>query len=111
MATGVGMSKLRSKSLLLTGYLELLLERTLASEVTIITPRDEHSRGCQLSLVFKHGKAKQIEHALALRGVIVDSREPDVIRVAPTPLYNSFADVRQFVLLLKETLDAMASKN
>jgi len=106
ISTSAGMQRLRKKSLLLTAYLWLLLETQLSDkhDVTIITPKCEDHRGCQLSLVCKHKSSKQLEHQLALRGVIVDSRDPDVIRVAPTPLYNTFEDVRNFVAQLKQLL-------
>lgn len=105
-----GMAPLRAKSLLLTAYLEFLLRTLLADEVRIITPSAASQRGCQLSLVFAHGRAKELEHVLAKHGVIVDSREPDVIRVAPAPLYNSFHDVYTFVHRLKEVLAKLDKK-
>ena len=105
-----GMPALRAKSVLLTAYLEHLLRSLLPDEVRIITPGQPAQRGCQLSLVFAHGRAKELEHVLAQHGVIVDSREPDVIRVAPAPLYNSFADVHTFVHTLKDILAKMDSK-
>lgn len=101
------MQPLRAKSLLLTAFLEHLLRTLLADEVRIITPTQPSQRGCQLSLVFAHGRVKELEHLLAKQGVIVDSREPDVIRVAPAPLYNSFTDVYQFVHRLKDVLASL----
>ena len=89
-----GMSELRRKSVALTGYLEYLLDR-LAPDVALITPRARESRGCQLSIRIKgpHGRGRRVYDALTERGVIGDWREPDTIRLAPIPLYNSFADV------------------
>ena len=89
--------KLRIKSELMTGYLEFMLESK--SNVSIITPRNSKERGCQLSLrASKDGK--QLHSRLNEAGVICDWREPDVIRIAPVPLYNSFTDVWQFVNML-----------
>lgn len=96
-----GMEKLRRKSRLLTGYLEFLVERIGEERVSIITPRDENQRGCQLSLVVKRD-GKAVFKKLGERGVIGDWREPDVIRVAPAPLYNSFAEVFRFAEILEE---------
>ena len=88
------MNELRRKSIALTGYLEYLLDR-LAPDVDLITPRAPDSRGCQLSIRIKgpHGRGRRVYDALTERGVIGDWREPDTIRLAPIPLYNSFADV------------------
>jgi kynureninase len=99
----VGMPALRAKSERLTAFLEeCVLERARSSgreRVTIITPSDPSQRGCQLSLrTGANGRA--IYTHLETRGVVCDWREPDVIRVAPVPLYNSFADVAEFSELL-----------
>ena len=89
-----GMQRLRQKSVALTGYLEYLLDR-LAPDLELITPRAVDSRGCQLSVrvTGPHGRGQRIFDNLAGRGLIADWREPDTIRLAPIPLYNSFADV------------------
>ena len=97
------MDKLRRKSILLTGYLELLLRNELPDEVTIITPRDPNRRGCQLSLSFQYD-INDILHALARENIICDARKPNVIRIAPTPLYNSYHDVLTFVITLKSII-------
>ena len=106
-----GMAKLRAKSVQLTGYLEFLLDQRLAGKVTSMTPRDPDRRGSQLSLVLNTlrlgaevspGPAL-IEH-LAAAGVTVDWREPNVIRVAPTALYNRFSDVYHLVGVLEDVL-------
>lgn len=86
-----GMTALREKSLRLTGYLEFLL-RQLELPFEIITPSDPAQRGCQLSLLFQE-RGREVFDALSARGVVADWREPNVIRVAPVPLYNTFADV------------------
>lgn len=97
-----GMDRLRAKSLALTGYLEYLLKEKLAEEVEILTPADPARRGCQLSLRLHAGRraARQVFEQLEAAGVTGDWREPDVIRVAPVPLYNSYADVYAFVDIL-----------
>ncbi|MGH8302737.1 MAG: kynureninase [Steroidobacteraceae bacterium] len=89
-----GLDNLRRKSVALTGYLEYLLDR-LNPEVQLITPRAADSRGCQLSvrITGPHGRGRRVFEALTARGVIGDWREPDTIRLAPVPLYNSFMDV------------------
>jgi len=68
--------------------------------VEIITPSDPAQRGCQLSLLVKRD-SKQLHSALLDAGVITDYREPNVIRLAPVPLYNSFEDVRRFAEILR----------
>jgi kynureninase len=91
----VGMERLRAKSERLTTYLEFLLEQKPQEGFSIITPRDPAQRGAQLSLrVTKNGRA--VCESLAQRGIICDWREPDIMRVAPVPLYNSFLDVHTF---------------
>lgn len=96
------MIELRKKSEKLTGFLEFLLN-SLPDHISIITPADPNQRGCQLSLVI-HQNAKVIFNELVENGVICDWREPDVIRIAPTPLYNSFTDVYLFYELLKSLI-------
>ncbi|MCA8832416.1 kynureninase [Hymenobacter pini] len=93
MAAG-GMPALRRKSELLTGYLEFLIQRLnlLKTTLEIITPSDPAQRGCQLSLLVHQGGRDLFEHLMAV-GVIGDWREPNVIRLAPVPLYNTFEDV------------------
>ena len=105
-----GMDRLREKSLRLTGYLEYLLRqmKESGSRIKIITPADPSARGCQLSLFLPDGN-KTIFPAITGRGVIADWREPNVIRVAPVPLYNSFEDVFKFVTILEEELIQIGS--
>jgi kynureninase len=93
-----GMGPLRAKSEALTGYLEWLL----GDAVPVLSPREPSRRGCQLSLRVPGGRGlvKKLESA----GVVCDFREPDVLRVAPVPLYNSFHDVWQFTAILKSSL-------
>jgi kynureninase len=91
-----GMERLRAKSELLTGYLEFLLDHHDSPKFSSITPREPNRRGAQLSLRISH-RGRSLCEALASAGVIGDWREPDIFRVAPVPLYNSFQDVHQFV--------------
>ena len=91
-----GMAALRRKSELLTGRLEALI-RGLGlpeSALEIITPADPAQRGCQLS-VLVHARGRELFDYLAAQGVVADWREPNVIRLAPVPLYNSFEDVER----------------
>ena len=97
------MTRLRAKSIKLTGYLEYLIDDLSSDKIRVITPRNPLERGCQLSLQIKDSN-KLLHDALTERGVVCDWREPDVIRVAPTPMYNSFEDVFQFVKHLKEVV-------
>jgi kynureninase len=98
-----GMSALREKSRLLTGYLEFLLDEIGDERLSVITPRTPEQRGCQLSIRVKNAD-KGLFEAITTKGVIADWREPDVIRVAPVPLYNSFGDEYEFAAILKGCL-------
>ena len=99
------MDRLREKSIRLTAYLEYLINTEIGpSEVHIFTPSDPAQRGCQLSLSFLKRDVEAVNRSLQSAGVICDVRKPDVMRVAPAPLYNSFCDVYDFVHLLKSTL-------
>jgi len=106
-----GMVNLRQKSELLTGYLEFLIQEIVGNSrlVEIISPRDPKDRGCQISLLIHEG-GKEVFDALSRQGVISDWRNPNVIRLAPTPLYNSFAEVFQFAGLFKQALDSIGFK-
>ena len=101
------MQPLRQKSEKLTGYLDWLLRHELGPAVDIITPPMPEDRGCQLSLRIRGGKAffEELDEA----GIVSDWREPDVIRVAPVPLYNSFDDCFRFVQILKSLLGKFSS--
>lgn len=98
-----GMSALRAKSVELTGYLEMLIDNIGNDRISVITPRDGGQRGCQLSIRVRDGD-RSLHEKLVSRGVFADWREPDVIRVAPVPLYNSFKDVYEFALILKDVI-------
>ncbi len=93
------MQPLRHKSEKLTGYLDWLLRHEPGPAVDIITPPAPEDRGCQLSLRVRGGKA--LFEKLDEAGIVSDWREPDVIRVAPVPLYNSYEDCFRFVRILK----------
>ncbi len=94
-----GMEALRAKSLKLTGYLQFLLEQAPSGSFTIITPTAPEARGCQLSILV-HDKPKELFAKLEAAGVKCDFREPNVIRAAPAPLYNTFHEVWRFARLL-----------
>ena len=98
-----GFENLRKKSEKLTGFLEFLLDEMKKDAINVITPRNPEERGCQLSIQVKNAD-KNLHTKLTEAGVISDWREPDVIRVAPAPLYNSFEDVFRFYEKLKDVL-------
>ncbi|MEO5995525.1 MAG: kynureninase [Chitinophagaceae bacterium] len=94
-----GIHNLHIKSITLTGYLEFLISLLNNDYCEIISPKDPLQRGAQLSLFFRKN-AKEIHTILIKNGVVVDYREPGVIRVAPSPIYNSFEDVYRFYEVL-----------
>lgn len=101
------MTDIRKKSVLLTGYLEYLLLKDTSDETRpfrIITPSDPNARGAQLSLLLKHGLLAGVANSLREAAVVCDKREPDVVRVAPAPLYNTFSEVYTFVHVFKAAL-------
>jgi kynureninase len=104
-----GMERLREKSVALSGFLEELL-RPLEPAVQVITPRAPAARGCQLSLRIAGGAAagRQVFEGMRAAGVVCDWRAPDIIRVAPVPLYNRFEEVAQFVERLTRVLRGSA---
>lgn len=95
------MDELRKKSVKLTGYLEYLIQHYNIPHLQIITPANSGERGCQISLLTGNN-GKQLFDKLSEQGVIADWRQPNVIRVAPVPMYNTFEDVWQFVQLLNQ---------
>ena len=103
-----GMPALRKKSVELTSYLEFLLDAIGDRRISLITPRDPEERGCQLSIRVRNADRSLFE-AISLRGVVADWREPDVIRVAPVPLYNSFGDVHRFYSIMRDLLAGTGS--
>jgi kynureninase len=102
-----GMPRLRAKSIALTGFLSDLLQQRLSQSVSVLTPAGA-ARGCQLSLRLHRtpAEARAVHGELSRRGYVCDWREPDVIRVAPVPLYNSFIEAWEFVEALAASLDA-----
>jgi len=102
------MHQLRKKSILLTGYLELLMKR-FEAECFVITPNDPRQRGAQLSVKFIR-PFREVHAKLKARGVVCDLREPGVIRLAPAPLYNTFTDVLRFVVILEQSLAEVNAK-
>jgi kynureninase len=96
-----GMQPLRARSQKLTGYLEFLLEKIGSDKFTIITPKSPNERGAQLSIL-AHERPKELHNKLVAAGVKCDFREPNVIRVAPAPLYNTFHDAWRFAQLLAQ---------
>lgn len=95
-----GITAIRKKSIALTAYLEFLLKQLTNISFEIITPEEPEQRGAQLSLFFT-SQGKAIHNKMMDSGIIVDYREPGVIRVAPAPLYCSFKDVYRFYEILK----------
>jgi kynureninase len=96
-----GMAALRAKSERLTGYLLDLLDTLPSGRCEVITPREPAARGCQVSLRIADAP-KQVQKALESAGVVCDFREPDIIRAAPVPLYNTFHEVWSFVRILAD---------
>ncbi|MFT5183360.1 MAG: kynureninase [Flavobacteriales bacterium] len=107
MFADVGMDALCEKSELLTAYLEFIIKEignaSDKADFEIITPSNLAERGCQLS-VLAHGQGKELFDNLMKAGVITDWREPNVIRMAPVPLYNSFEDIYNFGQILADSL-------
>jgi len=102
-----GMDRLLEKQKDLTGYLEYVIReiaREDESHFEIITPSDQTKRGAQLSVLL-HGKGKEVFEYLQQNGVIADWREPNVIRMAPVPMYNSFEDVYRFAEIFRKAIN------
>lgn len=104
MFNDVGIKKLNEKSKKLTGYFEFLLKQLGEDTIKIITPNNSKERGCQLSIQVKNAN-KNLHNKLTEAGVISDWREPDVIRCAPVPFYNSFEDIYNLIKKLKAVLN------
>jgi len=105
--SSIGMEALRAKSLRLTAYLEAGIQtvaRHNEVQLEVITPADPSRRGCQLSMV-AHGFGRELFQTLTDAGVVADWREPNVIRMAPVPLYNTFEDIARFVHVLKSATE------
>jgi kynureninase len=96
-----GLPVLRQKAIRLTGYLEFLVDQRGPAGLELLTPRDPAQRGCQLSYRVRGGGEPTLK-TVRNRGVVADLRQPDVIRLAPVPLYTTFSDVRRAALALLE---------
>jgi kynureninase len=105
------MSALREKSVALTGYLEFLLQPLVdQGYFTIITPRASRDRGSQLSLFFEESVMEEVFVRLGQRGVICDDRKPNVIRISPAALYNTFDEICVCVRILREVLEELQNE-
>lgn len=100
----VGMQQLRKKSISMTSYLEAIIEQELGTVIRSVTPKDIAQRGCQLSLQVLAGRehGRSLFEYLQTNNIIGDWREPDVIRLSPTPLYNRFSDCFEVVNRIKQ---------
>jgi len=98
-----GLDRLRAKSMALTGFLLEALARETGSRARVLTPAAPRRRGCQVSVRLDHGTGA-VAAALEAKGIVVDVREPDVLRVSPVPLYNSFEDAARFAIALGREL-------
>jgi len=103
-----GLAALRRKSERLTGYLAHLLQTRLGERARVLTPAEPERRGCQIALQLHPAPRRAAKFAQRLRaaGVVADWREPNVLRLAPVPLYNRFRDVFAAVQALQRTLEA-----
>jgi kynureninase len=103
-----GFPALCARSRELTAWLEQLLDQQLGTQIEILTPRDPAARGAQLSIRLRdtRGNGRALFDAMLARGLICDWREPDVIRLAPAPLYNSYEDCWRAVELIRDILSA-----
>lgn len=104
------MSDIRRKSVSLTAYLEHLLLLGPSGAFKIITPADPEARGTQLSILLKPGRIETLFDMLEEAGIVADKRKPDVIRVAPVPLYNTYEEVWRFVQIFNEALAKCEAK-
>lgn len=111
-----GFQNLRNKSLLLTGYAEHLLHQILADDKAadkplfqIITPASPAERGAQLSVLLRDGLLDSVLAAFEENAIVCDKRKPDVIRVAPVPMYNTFEEVWRFMGVLRSALGVAKS--
>ena len=95
------MLPIREKSVKLTAYLEFLLRTELSEHVDIFTPPSPEERGAQLSVIFKTGDVDVIFARLQAAGIVSDKRKPNIMRLSPAPLYNTFTDVFETVQELK----------
>ncbi|TDC83217.1 kynureninase [Micromonospora sp. KC606] len=106
----VGMPALRARSVRLTGYLQRLLDEVTAGRpLSVITPRDPDRRGCQLSVRAGAGSVAELTKRLRHEhGVVADAREPDIVRLAPVPLYSTYHDCWRAAEALAATVEALS---
>lgn len=102
------MKRLRDKSVRLGNYLQSLIDDRLAGVCQSLTPRDPEARGCQFTLKFKVD-ARALQAWLLERGVVCDAHGQDMIRMAPVPLYNGYADLHRAVCLIQDYFDPSRS--
>jgi len=100
MFARIGMKALREKSIRLTGYLRYLIDQLSPTRFEIVTPAEVASQGCQLSFLV-HDRPRELHEALQAGGVVCDFREPNMVRVAPVPMYNGFHEVWRLAQVLK----------
>lgn len=93
------------KASLMSSYLHQEL-KSLGSQINILTPSSENEHGCQVSMLMKE-KGREVFKALTDKGIFADWREPNVIRIAPVPLYNTFEEIHEFVSVMKQTLQSI----
>ena len=93
------------KASLMSSYLHQEL-KSLGSQINILTPSNENEHGCQVSMLMKE-KGREVFKALTDKGIFADWREPNVIRIAPVPLYNTFEEIHEFVSVMKQTLQSI----
>jgi kynureninase len=110
MFRAADIAEIRAKSVRLTAYAERLMRERCGEEIQIITPEAIEERGCQLSFRVRGGarRGRRVFDALAVHGVVCDWREPDIIRIAPVPLYNRYVDVFEMVEELAAALQEIA---
>ncbi len=110
MFRAAGIEELRAKSVRLTAYVERLIQERCSRDVRVVTPSRPGERGCQLSLRIAGGqrRGRRVFDALGDHAIICDWREPDIIRIAPTPFYNRFVDVHEMVEELADALKEIA---
>jgi len=108
-----GPAALRARSIALTAWLEKLLEERLGDRIGILTPREPEGRGAQLSVRLRgaRGSGRAVFERLLAGGLTCDWREPDVIRLAPAPLYNSYEDCWRAVVLIEGELNALGTSD
>lgn len=100
----VGMKALRERSIRMTNFLEECIRDLGGDHYSLITPEDSHSRGAQISIRV-HGDAPRLRESLQGAGIVTDFRPPDVIRIAPTPLYNTYEEIARFAKVLSEQME------